>query len=1251
MKYFFYPFYKVIKSGKGPLLDYINIINGSNDLDTLYKVIYDMVDYIYDKRFDTSDGNDGDEELTQIINGTFRNKINANFIKINSDDVLENEDENEKENENHKKNHKIQRISAFEILYDFLEECKNQMNSSDNVLYYLAKANLCLRISECYMHDYNYEQSDWWGHLAIDGLFHGKIVATNKRDELIKNNADFENQELINLYVRLLKLNLAKYYRDYALKNRRSDFEAAWNEFNHISEKIAGKKDGESLDKTADIYSTLNNEVIKRQYCLIFMDMVIDKIYILRHKYEIKKAEKCIWILYDILVSNCETTNDYKSQIENTCQNIGIKKYKPQYCASESDYPEDFPKRNLIEEGLKYLKKYDKERYILLTMLEISKITKSLHTQENYKKSIVFAIMADKWSKMMDNHNGIEQHNIDAINILSTSLRKYNKFKYDDYNEIEKQILYLLLQDNEQLDSGNKLIEIILRILINHSDKGIVRSKTELIKWYCLSLELQNQELSSMIVKKIGLSNSKSVKEVIDAYTKEHTKEDDSENQNLQLLFLYGFLLVRQKRYKEAVETFNEIINNHKEANYIRMGTIGLKARYLRAKCYIALLQFREAKKELSYLKDTLSIALNGQESDGETNQLDLRIEIDLGYCHIQRSEYEKAINIYENIYMHEEKDTNDYFKEEVVDQLKPSSYIMGLNNFACCLILGKRNEYSTVNAVFEQIKKYSDKNEEDRETNYLKGLYCLKFGMDPDCYNDEDKSKGVQINMPKKNTYETCLLAHKYFKIACGFDQGFIYGHYLNHSSNNQYIVSNHNLGDKASAKNDVARVSAYIINLCNLYYFCDEKENEKKGYRSSIQRFILGLPSACKLSLKAATALANWILEYKEKSKNTSKEKELCNQLLRSFSYIGIYEERGARAFNELKYNAKFRSFSAYDRGEFLAYLLKLYKPIKEIKEECCLKEEQCLVHYTKMGTLKILLDKEKKSPMRINNCGYMNDIFEGTVFINSIKTIYIEKINKGENGSATNKNLSIYKQFISKYFPQTQRQSDNMIPIGSNIYIMSLSDNKDSFPMWSIYSENESGCNIEFPVDFFDVLGKLTEDETLKPYLMSNYKDTDYPVYKVQYLKDNQDNSLKNNKSFTDMIDEWEKLDEYITNNWGNKTEINVIYEFIADRLNEIRFLFKDSNYEYENEYRIVYTAKQYMDKQKQEESIDNSTVHPRVYVNLNRRIENINVRLGSKISDHSVDKYVTWLMHTGRVTKVNLSERNRYTNEVK
>ena len=57
--------------------------------------------------------------------------------------------------------------------------------------------------------------------------------------------------------------------------------------------------------------------------------------------------------------------------------------------------------------------------------------------------------------------------------------------------------------------------------------------------------------------------------------------------------------------------------------------------------------------------------------------------------------------------------------------------------------------------------------------------------------------------------------------------------------------------------------------------------------------------------------------------------------------------------------------------------------------------------------------------------------------------------------------------------------------MLPIGSNVYLMSLSKNKDSFPMWYIYSEKETGCNIEFPSNYFDIFGKLTENEKLKLY----------------------------------------------------------------------------------------------------------------------------------------------------------------------
>lgn len=1253
MKYFFYSF-EEMEDQEGILEKYIETMKeGKGDPNTIYKVIYDMVDYIYDKRFDIN--NDAaDEELKKITNDNFETKIN----KLFSNKLYFNKCSNEDKEKNSKEVQKIERIIAFKKLYNIVEEYRNKIDTSDNVMYYLTKGNICSRISEVYMRYNNYEKSDRWGLLAIDVIFHGKIVATNQRDEIREGNVIFckEKEHELNLYIRLIKLNLAKYYRDYALKNRRSDFEAAKDEFEHIKRRI-----NEDIPQIKpDDFENLSYTKILRQYSLILMDVEIDEIYILRYQYQNDNAKEVVSRLYNDLVFVCSSIEKYKEfklELNEKVEHIEIfrKIFEELFITSRQNSNIN---RDIIN-ILRNLTDYDKNRYLLLTILEMDKITRSLHNEENYQKSIFLAIMADKWSKKIDNHTGNDQHNVDAMYILSVSLRKYIKFQYENYKIIEEMINLLLFSNqfvnNSEEKYNTKLLSKFFKIHEKYMRLGIKKSEEELIKWDCLSLELWDQELSSII------------KEISDKKPIDDNKNEELKKENLQLLFLEGFQFVRQNRYKKAIKKFDKIINDYKEANYIRVGTIGLKTKYLRAKCYIALLRFGEAKKELLELQNTLrkSKQSQGDSNKNKVEQIDLRISIDLGYCYIQRSEYKEAIDVYEGIYIEDESKesnyTEDSFNRTIRDLIKPANYIMGLNNFARCLILCEEKNSSHVKAVFEQIERVSGEVwEKDRETNYLKGLYCLRFGKNPENDTSEDNN---QNNTDKE--YERYLLAHKYFKIACGYEQGFIYDHYLKNSNYNHHVFSESHFKDKAKTKNDVARISAYVIDLCNLYNYSEE-EPLKKKYKSSIQRFILGLPSACKLSLKAATALADWILKFEE-----SDEKELYNQLLRSFSYIGIYEERGARAFNELKYDSKFRLFSAYNRGKLLAYLLKLYKPIKEIKEELCLPEKKSLTHYTKMETLKILLDEKKDSSMRINNCGYMNDIFEGTAFLNLLQEECLKYVRQEgvciKEEEQEKESERIYKEIINNCFPQIQRQSNNMLPIGSNVYIMSLSDNKDSFPMWTIYSENESGCNIEFPEDFFDIFEKLTENDYLKEYLMSNYKDTDYPIYKVQYYTEDKNlngipNDIPNNvsngisldmsKSFETMIGEWKKMIEYIDMDL-KKDDCSVIYEFVADRLNEIRFLFKNNNYEYEREYRIVYTAKKHSTERgqgKSEEKIDNTTTHPRVYVDLDRKIENITVRLGSKIDDHSVDKYVTWLMHTGRVTTVGLSERNRYTNKM-
>lgn len=106
---------------------------------------------------------------------------------------------------------------------------------------------------------------------------------------------------------------------------------------------------------------------------------------------------------------------------------------------------------------------------------------------------------------------------------------------------------------------------------------------------------------------------------------------------------------------------------------------------------------------------------------------------------------------------------------------------------------------------------------------------------------------------------------------------------------------------------------------------------------------------------------------------------------------------------------------------------------------------------------------------------------------------------------------------------------------------------------------------------------------------------------------------------------------------------KESKDLIRAFAADRINEIRFLFKDADYEYEGEVRVIYT-----------ESAESSAVKysmeskvPHVYVDIERELEDLTIRLASRIEDATVDKYVTWLKHTKRVKNVALAKQNRYT----
>lgn len=1376
MKHFFFPHDE--DSGAQDILnnlvDNYIIKDKAITRETTLQAYYDVTDIIYDKRFDD------DVQLSE------------KFKKIEVDRPTSETVSGEKTSEPDKT--KSYRLQTLKLLWDTIENqyklytahaveilrgetdnakhADRQYDASIKLaLYHLVRGNLCLRISLCYYGVFDLDASDSWGNRGIEILWHGKNLLASLRDSSV-----WEKRAQADLYLRLTKLNLAKYYRDYARKNRRSDFDAALDEYRQVRNRVE-EEYGKVVDSTQ-----------KRQYALIWMDAVINIVKIHRRKYQINISEREIVFLYNCLKSRMQEGDMQSFGTEqsdrqmftipallNMADNVILGGKEHAAMTDDSFLTQDKDLEGLTGEAFEKfndLNSYDKKRYLLLVMLDFARIRRDLHFKDNYESAIAIAIIADQWSYSLDERIGYKPgHNIDALITISSSLRKYIKFQnISDINELLQngKIAVTIgerkyeLKDSPTDENKEVTFRDFMKMLIDFANKGYLKSKAEVIKWHCLYQ--REPELLKPVKKEVASNPFK------------------DEKTNCQLYFLEGLAALRSDKYVEAANIFKELLKqNEKEMRYIRLGTIGLKVRYLLANCYMSCAEFTKAEKILKYLHETLADAKKSRksqeykgsadaksESQEEKKEItkestdaepDARVEIDLGYCYMQRGAYEDAIKIYRNLYG--DGGPNAQEPRFALENVAHVRRIMGLNNYASCCIFSingdrdreasgnnqitngdKRKEtyekIETARKIFYYLEhsffdaadeKKSIRNKENLETNLLKGYYTLCVGIMPG-KNPITKKRLQKVQSEFEAESEAfcgqaLLRAFPYFRKACRFKEAF---------PSRYDLLDENDMGNKARYRNEIERISVYIISLVKLYKLyqsrlgrfhkldvdsgnaveqetkCKQSKNDFKvsetqssylnGSRVALERFLLGFPANYRISLKAAIALAEWLLSIDnmlEEAKDLdmaekANARSLQNQLYRSFSYVSIYEERGAGVFNTLKHNREFRFFNAVQRGKLCALLLAMYKPIKALKEDCCFslkdnKKIKNLVHYTSMETLKKILMEEPRgkerttmqeecmetrgSRFRINNCGYMNDVFEGKTFLKSIALVLndIESVKD-----------PLQSPLIEKYFPQISRSDKDLFPSASNVYIGSLSVKTDSFPMWSVYSAKETGCNIEFGPDYFDVKGISYLPKALRDYTLSKYTDKDYPLYVVQYIGSQfdpiyEDYQKKNEGSTTDyetfhagylpqkcgtmairyedlfkilkqIAGRWEQLDKYLEEDQFKDAvseSKDVIRAFAADRINEIRFLFKDADYEYEGEVRVIYTDS----AECSVAEINTAPEVPCVYVDIERELEKLTIRLGSRIEDATVDRYVTWLKHTKKVEKVLLAKQNRYT----
>lgn len=279
----------------------------------------------------------------------------------------------------------------------------------------------------------------------------------------------------------------------------------------------------------------------------------------------------------------------------------------------------------------------------------------------------------------------------------------------------------------------------------------------------------------------------------------------------------------------------------------------------------------------------------------------------------------------------------------------------------------------------------------------------------------------------------------------------------------------------------------------------------------------------------------------------------------------------------------------------------------------------------HYTKISNLKHLIKPPNDGNgglLRLNNVSYMNDPTEGEVFIKLLKQTNIEGI----------------INLIDNLYNMKSTNYREVLDGKNNVFLLSLSSAIDtSLPMWVQYGENGEGCCLVFNSDFFD-----KDDSTAFVYTSSeetpdnNPTEDYYCLYKIEYVEKNIDDTYKlndtNSKLFKDICEKLVPFKEDI-----EKDGQSSIKTIIKNILDQIRFLFKDKDYKYEQEIRLV--------KFENNGNIKYTTdlegfIVPHVYINMKKDLHLEEIVLGPKVQN--AREISNYLYYTDRVKEVSKSK---------
>lgn len=744
---------------------------------------------------------------------------------------------------------------------------------------------------------------------------------------------------------------------------------------------------------------------------------------------------------------------------------------------------------------------------------------------------------------------------------------------------------------------------------------------------------------------------------------------EEPEKSNHKWLFLYARYLFAQGKYEEAEKMFSLI----RSSRAIQWDSLELKAAYLEAQCQIKRGKYLSAITSLRNIRG----ALFKLDNERSKRRHEIRTEIDLGWCLIVEDRYQDALTFYRDllIYLVQDEQTGIDFPEELIPSIR-----IALERL-------KKDIVSLQKPDTKMIPPYAIKwhaISSPAQKRILHNLY--------DCWTY------LQMNKSKEYTGEISGLIRN----ICALNEDpDIYMQFLNSLRDMGRLKKKFRQGNGSGPRDQWMKLSdsfSEILKSRPMDYLtyscwviskvsCCMQSSRHPMFALQKKQLLLGLVSSTTaITMKSYIEVARIILDegcsFLDIRKETKHDRgmELERAFLELFCHVRLLENGTNQAFMKLMTDQSFHSIELVTRAKLLAGIVDLYGDILRVKTQLRVtytdlddfKDREkngnvventnpIICQYTRLSTLKCILPKtagtakgesaENEPRFRMSNAARMNDASEGAMF----KKI-CERIARPANPSDKSRT---YDEVIRKYIDNSAgyRDIDDISSFDSDVYIASFSMNRNNFGLWSNYADKEKGCIIGFDQSFFDLVDK-NYDSILDDEVEEN------ALYRIVYVDESQlfaekgDHKSRNFKAngrnenpimdaetiktcIPNILQKLEKIEKMLQdgNNQIAPGAAGVVRAFIVDRLNEIRFLFKSVSYKYEEEVRMLRCS------QNPEVDATGSSPVPWLYINVEKKLDNLTLILGSKVDLSQVRELSVWAKSTGRVKQVLWSGLNR------